>query len=336
MAVAKAHEAMGFVSGRRKRPACILIHGADRGGVFDLCRQLAEKVTDGSNELDVIRLQDAQKDRLYTEVFSLSMFGGTQVVWLSASGDSVAAILEPVLASQESGSLIIIDSDALTKSSKLRKLCEADPRAVSIAIYEESAAELRGRLSARIKDAGANIADEALDRLVDVVARERAAANGEVDKLVLYARGQNLIGVEDVEAVCGDGHEASLDDMMDAVFDGSMVDVDRFGAMIEQAGSRNALSVALAAVGKLQSMAVQVAHGQSPDGVAKALANAVFFKRQARVSKQLRLWSLRGLLEAEEKIGAAILQTRQNRKLESAITSRTLLAVSWLARSQAA
>ncbi len=335
MAIAKAQEAMSLVSGRRERPACILVHGADRGGVFDLCQRIAAKVTGGSNELDLIRLQDAQRDRLYTEVFSISMFGGTQAVWLSAVGDGAAAVLETILISDEKGSMIIIDCDALPKSSKLRKLCETHPRAVSIAIYEESAPELRSRLAGRIKEASMGITDEALDRLVDVTSRERAAASNEVDKLITYAHGQILVGVEDVDAVCGDSYEASLDDMMDAVLEGSMADAHRFGTMLEQAGSRNALGAALASIAKLQSLAAQVAQGQSADSVVKFPANAIFFKRQPRVAKQLRLWTLSALLDAQEKVGSAILQARQNRKLENAITGRALLAVSWLARSQA-
>lgn len=334
MAVAKAHEAMGLLSGKRERPACILVHGADRGGVFDLCRQLAAKVAGASSELGIIRLQDAQKDRLYTEVFSLSMFGGAQVVWLSAAGDGAAGVVELVLIAQEKGNLVVVDSDALPKSSKLRKLCESNPRAVSVAIYEESAAELRNRVSMKVREAGIRISDEALDRLVDLVSRERATANSEVEKLITYVHGKTVIGIEDVDAACGDSYEASLDDVMDAVFEGGMADADRFGSVIEQAGSRNVLGAALASVAKLQAMAVQVAQGQPPEGVVKSPANAVFFKRQPRLAKQLRLWTLDSLLEAEEKIGAAILQIRRNRKLESAITSRALLAVSWLARSQ--
>jgi DNA polymerase III subunit delta len=335
MTIAKPHEAMGLVSGRRERPACILVHGADRGAVFDLCRQLSVKASGGGADLDIIRLQEGQKDRLYAEVFSIPMFGGQHVIWLSAAGDGAAAAIESVLGSGQAGHLVIVDSDALPKSSKLRKLCEASPRAASIAIYEETAAEMRARLAARIAEQGMSIADDALGRLVEIASRERAAANREADKLIIYAHGQASIAIEDVDAVCGESFESSFDDMMDAVLEGSMEDADRFASVLEQAASRNVLGAALAALAKLQSLAAQVAQGQPAESIVKAPANAVFFKRQARVTRQLRLWPLAALLEAEEKIGSAILQARRHRRLESAITGRALLAVSWSARGRA-
>jgi DNA polymerase III subunit delta len=336
MATARAHEALGLVSGRRERLACILVHASDRGGAVDLCRELAIKITGGGGDMNVIRLREADKDRLYAEVFSISMFGGEQVVWLSAAGDGVAPVLEQILTSTERGNLILIDSDALPKSSKLRKLCEASPRAVTVPLYEETTVELRIRLSARLSSAGLSIADDAMEHLLQVVARERAAGTAEIEKLITYAHGKSSVMLEDVIAICGDSYEASADDILDAVFEGSMADADRFSTIFEQASSRSALAAALAYAAKLETLAAQVEQGQSPDAVARSPANGIFFKRQQRVARQLRLWTLPALLEAEQKIGAAILQARQERDLEAAITSRTLLAVGWLARSQSA
>jgi DNA polymerase III subunit delta len=334
MAVAKPHELSGLLSGRREMPACILIHGSDRGAVFDLCQSVIAKVTGGKSELDVIRLSEAQRDRLYTEFSSLSMFGGRQVIWFAASGDNSVKAFEPILDSNSPGNLVLIDSDSLTKASKLRKLCEGSPRAVSIAIYEESAHELRMRLGQRIKEAGFAIADEAMELLMELVSHERSVGNSEVEKLALYAHGKETIDADDVRAVCGDGYDASMDDLLDSVFEGNMADADRFAAILDMSGSGNVLGSALTHVTRLQTMAGQMAKGQSPDHVVKLPANGIFFRRQPAVSHQLKLWSLELLLEAQDKIASGILQTRRQRELESAITSRTLLAVSWLARNQ--
>jgi DNA polymerase III subunit delta len=334
MAVAKPHELNGLLSGRRELPACILIHGSDRGAVFDLCQSVIAKVTGGKSELDVVRLTEAQRDRLYTEFSSISMFGGKQVVWLAASGDNSAKTLEPILESETQGNLILIDSDSLTKASKLRKLCEASPRAVSIAIYEESVHELRRRLGQRIKEAGFAITEEAMELLMELVSHERSVGNSEVEKLTLYAHGKTSIDVDDVRAACGDSYDASTDDLLDSVFEGNMADADRFASILDMSGQGNILGSALGHVSRLQAMAGQMAKGQSPDQIVRLPANGIFFRRQTAVSHQLRLWSMELLLEAEDKIASGILQTRRQRELESAITSRTLLAVSWLARNQ--
>jgi DNA polymerase III subunit delta len=336
MAVVKPQDVLGLVSGRREPPAVLLIHGADRSAVFDLCKSILAKLTVGGNDLSVSRLTDAQRDRLYTEVFSASMFGGRQAVWLSASGDASVAAVEQVLAAAERGNPLVIDSDGLAKSSRLRKLCEASDLAVAVAVYEESLHELRERIGRIIREAGLAIEPDAMALLLDLASRERGVAASEVEKLVTYAAGRTAIAVDDIRAISGDMHEATLDELLDAVFEGDMVSAERFALALDASGGRNILSSALTHAARLEVLALQVTQGQSPESVVKAPANAIFFKRQPAVARELRLWSLERLLEAEGKIAAGILQARRNRELESAIVNRTLLAVSWLARSQSA
>ena len=56
------------------------------------------------------------------------------------------------------------------------------------------------------------------------------------------------------------------------------------------------------------------------------------FKRRASISMQLRTWDIDTLLNAEERICAAILQTRQHPDLDEALVSRALLALGRSAR----
>jgi DNA polymerase III subunit delta len=336
MSVAKPPELMSRVSRRGEPPAVILIHGADRSAVFDLSRSVLAKLTGGSNDLNVTRLSEAQRDRLYTEVFSASMFGGKQAVWLSAAGDAAAAAVEQILSATGRGNPLVIDSDSLAKSSRLRKLCEASDHALSVAVYEESLHELRERIARLIRDAGLAIEPDAMALILDLASSERGVAVSEVEKLVTYAAGQPVITADDIRAISGDVHDATLDELLDAVFEGNLASAERFALALDESGARNVLGSALGHAARLESLALQVLQGQSPESVVKVPANAIFFKRQPAIARELRLWSLERLLEAEGKIAAGILQARRNRELESAIVNRTLLAVSWLARSHAA
>jgi hypothetical protein len=94
--------------------------------------------------------------------------------------------------------------------------------------------------------------------------------------------------------------------------------------------------MALGHVARLQSMAIQVQQGQSLSEVVSAPRNNVFFKRKGSISRQLQLWPLESLIEAEDRIAEAILAGRRAPGLEDSFASRTLLALSWQARSQAA
>lgn len=61
MAVVKATELFGLLSSPRKMPAAILVHGADRSAVYDLCQSIVKRVIGSSDEtLSVSRITEAQ------------------------------------------------------------------------------------------------------------------------------------------------------------------------------------------------------------------------------------------------------------------------------------
>ena len=335
MSVVKAVDLVGLISNSKTSPVAVLVHGADRSAVYELCKQVVRKVTGSADDaMSIVRLTEQQiiasRERLYEEFASVSMFGDKQVVWVSDAGDSVVKVLEPILGGDTRGNLIIIDSESLAKTSKLRKLCEASPQCASVALYEESAQELRTRLQRQIKAAGLSISEDAMHKLLEFISFERAVGESETQKLIIYCHSQAEIGLEDVEAICGDTSEASNDDLVDAVFGGNLGDTDRFGASLS--GGRSSLSLALQHVVKLQAMATQMVQGVSIDGVVNAPRFGIFFKRRSAISAQLKIWDIDSLLSAEEKICNAVLQTRQHPDLDEAIVSRTLLALSRSAR----
>ena len=339
MAVVKASELISHLSNPKRAPRAILVHGADRSAVYELCQRVTKKVIESGDEtLNVSRLTEAQvtssPGRLFEEFSSISMFGGNRVIWVSAAGDNLAKSLDPILVNEAGGNLILIDSEALAKTSRLRKLFETHPLAASVALYEESPQELRLRLERLIKSSGLAIDEEAMLRLLEFMSFERAVAESETQKLITYCQGQSTISVEDVQAVCGDTSDASMDDLVDAVFEGSLNDVDRYVMSVSASASagRGTLSAVLQHIVKLQGMATQIAQGSSIDSVVHAPRFGIFFKRRASISSQLRTWDIDALLNAEEKICNAILQTRQLPDLDDTIISRTLLALGRSAR----
>jgi DNA polymerase III subunit delta len=339
MAVVKATELIGQLSNPKKAPRAILVHGADRSAVYEICQRVVKKIIDSGDEtLNLSRLTEAQvtgsPGRLFDEFSSISMFGGNRVIWVSAAGENLAKSVEPILASDTGGNLILIDAEALSKSSRLRKLFEAHPHAASVALYEESPQELRLRLERLIKSSGLEIDEEAMLRLLEFMSFERAVAESETEKLITYCQGQAIISVEDVQSICGDTSDASMDDLVDAVFEGKLSDVDRYVMSVGASASagRGTLSAVLQHIVKLQGMASQIGQGSTIDSVVHAPRFGIFFKRRASISMQLRTWDIDSLLNAEEKICAAILQTRQHPDLDEALVSRALLALGRSAR----
>ena len=59
MAVVKATELIALLSNSRKAPGAILIHGADRSAVYELCQRVVKKFTNSGDEtLNLSRLTE--------------------------------------------------------------------------------------------------------------------------------------------------------------------------------------------------------------------------------------------------------------------------------------
>ena len=174
----------------------------------------------------------------------------------------------------------MLDAEALSKNSRLRKLFEANSRAVSVALYEESPQELRFRLERLIKASSLAINEEAMLRLLEFMSFERAVAESETLKLITYCQGLDSISVEDVQAICGDTSDASMDDLVDAVFEGNLGAVDRYVMSVGASASagRGTLSAVLQHIVKLQGMATQIGQGSSIDSACMHPALASFSK----------------------------------------------------------
>jgi DNA polymerase III subunit delta len=294
MAVAKSLELLGILSGKTS-PLAILIHGNDRSAVFDLCKQCLKKITGSTDDpLSVTLLTEAQvvssRECLYGAVGTVSMFGDKHAVWISDGGDSLVKVLEALLGESTLGNPIIVDSESLSKTSKLRKLFEANAKCVSVALYEESAQELRTRLAKQIKSGGFRITDDAMQKLMEFISFERAIGESETQKLMLYCHGQTTIGIEDVEAICGDTSETSSDDLVDAVFGGNLADTDRFASATS--GGRSNLSLVLIHVVKLQAMATQLAQNRRSKTLwaPRVLASSSSADQPSRLSSKYGRW----------------------------------------------
>ncbi|RUV27692.1 DNA polymerase III subunit delta, partial [Mesorhizobium sp. M7A.F.Ca.MR.148.00.0.0] len=68
-----------------------------------------------------------------------------------------------------------------------------------------------------LSKAGMSMTMEARQALRRNLGGDRLASRGEIEKLVLYAHGQNEIGLEEVKAMSGDVSGASFDDAVDAL-----------------------------------------------------------------------------------------------------------------------
>ncbi|QIG48198.1 DNA polymerase III subunit delta [Nordella sp. HKS 07] len=317
----------------------VLIYGPDAGTVRERARQLVISIAGSIDDpFAVIRLDDSDlagdPARLVDETQALSFGGGRRVVWVENAGSAFAKAV-PLLVADRPGNLVVAEAGVLAKTAALRSLFEPAAHLWIVPCYEDSEVDLE-RLIVEELDAKDLATDlEVRQALIDLLGADRRMSRQELAKLALYCHGRTRVTLADVEAVCGDVADLSVDDLLNAVFDGALADADEAFMRLRDSGQSGAGLLAMAAnhAARLTRLRVDVERGKSPEMAVRQARPPIFYKQQPVLQRQVALWDGESLLAASEMIGRATRDTRTTilSALNDQITHRAFLSLARLA-----
>ncbi len=340
MTILKASEIGRFISRPDAAIKALLIYGPDTGAVSECARKIVQAIAGALDDpFTVIRLTDQilteDPDRLADEGQAISMIGGRRVVWITGAGNGFHKAAARYLEVAETDSLIVAEAGELAKSSKLRGFFEAAHNAVAVPCYQDTPQSLHDLVSRVLADHNLSIEPDAHHRLCEILGSDRLVSLSELEKLALYCTGQAAVGLDDVNAVCGDTSQHSIDDMIDAIFVGEAGTACSHFSRLSDSGvtATRLLSLTAQHVARLQGLSLAVKTGRGANAAVKSARPPVFIRRQSSFVRQLTLWQTAELESAEQTLQAAIAQTRRFPALEPEISERALLSLARNAQS---
>lgn len=271
-----------------------LFHGADEAGAADLARQLAATMPDAERvDLDGATLKK-NPGLLADEAASPSLFGDARLIRATVGEESLEA-LQLLLDAQRTGSPVIALAPSVKASARIVKLALDSPRAVAVASYEPSPADLDKLVAAMLAAQGLRPAPGLARRLADAAAGDRAVIAREVDKLALYLdaaperpHDAALADLDAIGAEWGEGEQAAA---VDALIEGKPAELGAGLARLDEGGASpipwlRALQRRLIALGEMRAA---IDRGEPADAVMKR--HRVFFRDEAKVTRDLRRWT---------------------------------------------
>lgn len=346
MILAKRPEVDRFLKSPDAGIRAAVIHGKDRSGVAEradiLCRAITPDLNDPFN-VTVLTESDIDGDeaRLEEALTALSMIGGRRLVRIRLSSEKAAVdkLLAAALKMHADGgynpdAMLVIEAGALGRDSGLRKAAEASKGAAAIACYEDETGDVARMVREALEADKVGLTRDALDRFVSRLPRERGLMRQEIERLALYVGpgSGRTIDVEELEAHLGVEPDASLQDAALQAFGGRPAPA--------QAGLRRALAEGESAVmavrqaaihlGKLRRINVLQASGAGAKEAAKAAG--VFWKQEAEMLRQARVWRLEALDQVQDSVNVADLATKTTGLPEHLIAERLLLEIAARAR----
>ena len=286
-----------------------LFHGADEAGAADLARRLALTLPDAEHvDLDGATLRK-NPGRLADEAASPSLFGDARLIRAAPIGEESLDALALLLDADRGGSPVVAVAPGVKASARIVKLATDSPRAVAIACYEPSPADLERLTAAMLADHGLRAASGLARRIAEAGSGDRAVIAREVEKLALFldaaAERPHDATLADLDAIGADFGEAEQAAAVDALIEGRPDTLGAGLARLDEGGASpipwlRALQRRLIALG---DMRIAIDRGEPVADVMKR--NRVFWRETDRVARNLRRWSPAMIATALARVRAA-------------------------------
>jgi DNA polymerase-3 subunit delta len=345
MVAVKAADVDAFVARPDPVRRVVLVFGPDAGLIGERVRAvLAASVDDMSDPFALARLNGeelaAEPTRLVEEALTMPLFGGRRAVWVKAGSRNIApaveALLDDPLFAAARECRVVIEAGDLRRNAPLRVLCERAKNAAALPCYADSERDRARLIDDEMRAAGLSLAPDARAVLIPLLGGDRAASRSEIQKLALYARGRDQVGVEDVAAVVSDASALAIEDIVDAAFAGrpGELEIQLGKARVAGTTAGSILFNAQRQLAQLHKWRTAIEQGR-PFSL-EAVQPPLPFRRRPLVEAALKTWSATRLATAMAELAEAVLQSRLNPALADTIAERALLAIAANGRRSAA
>ena len=337
MAQKKSNEVDDWLARADPAMAIVLVYGPDRGLVSERAKLFASKTgLDLDDPFAVVKLDagevESDPGRLIDEATTVSMFGGRRLIWLRNAGThkGTADALKVLAEKPPQDAIVLVEAGDLKKNALLRTLVESAKSAMALPCYADESRSIDRLLDQELQAANMTITLEARQVLKLQVGGDRLASRGEIQKLILYCDGQTTIEIDDVAASLGDVASVSADQVVDAMLQGKLGDMDAKMQRALSAGNAPFLLLSTT-MRQFQSLSIlradMEASGRNAATVVAGARPPVFFARRAMVENALMRWTNEALAQALDRLQQTVLLTRRRPELAIGLTRQTLLAL---------
>ena len=341
MAKLSANRSNGYIAKPDSQHIAILLYGPDPTLTADRREALVKSLM-GSDD-DPFRLARPSADAvkkdpasLSDECNAISFGGGDRVIVLAGATDALTPAIKSAIDQMTGGATLIVTAEALSGSSKLRKLIEGDDRAMALPFYPAEGPALEGEVTVVLRTLGAPpLDDDAARALGDAL---QGVGHGEAmrfaEVLALAAIDNETITAEDVVNCAPPAAEADFEAGIQAVTQGRPRDLpdlfDRFEAQAASLpGLVRVLTLHMARLHRAQAL---MADGMDAQTAMGKLRPPVFWKTRDSFAAQLRAWPRAGVEDAFAQLSGLEGTLRSGSAIpERALIERTLMRIAMTA-----
>ena len=313
-----------------------LVCGSDAGLVSERCAQIVKVFKNlETSHLEVVKFEG---DKLSTpdgslrdEALALSLFGERRLIWVRSGAKNLTKAVTELLASEKIEARVLIESGHLKSDSGLKKLCSRSSRVAVIECWPDGERDISALIDGEFRRAGIKLSDEGKALLLSALGGDRLLSRSEIDKIILYAHGMNLVDVKHVSEIVSDAASWGFDDVVFAAFDGDRSGIgEKIQVALNHADATALLSMALLHGLNLLEAKVEIERGVNAASAAERFPR-LFGPRRASVLRQLNRWSSDHLLAQIQRLQESMTQVRKEPRLQNENVSRAYMSIAFSA-----
>ncbi len=205
---------------------------------------------------------------------------------------------------------MIATGPGVSAKSRLIKLVDAAPNALASIHYELDAGKIDQVAAQIARELHLKLAGPVARKMCEMVGSDRQIIRRELEKIATFLdaspESPAEVTVETLGVLGAETHEEDVNRCIDVALGGATQDLAPMLVALE-ATALNEIRLVRAMGNRVRTIAKlrpQVDRGRGASEVARDRANAVFFKEQASVARQLAIWDANGVVRLIDRLQA--------------------------------
>lgn len=283
----------------------VLLYGPDSG----LARERAQRIKTavlGANPdpMAFVEIEEsallADPARLADEILAINMMAPKRMILLRNVGDKVTGIIREASEHLHKDAYLVVLAEELTTRSTLRSWFEGEAHCVALACYQDEVRDVQEIIRKTMSAAGIDLSRSVSDYLAQQLGNDRYVTRQELEKIVLFAGDSKQLSLEDAQSLVDYNRETGLDDIVNAVADKNLPNLDKVVQSQLREGTQPIayLRSLMRYFNRLYFIRSQMAAGKDMESVISGLKPKVFYKQEQSLRRHVMQWELQQTAKA--------------------------------------
>ena len=298
--ILKEHEIKGVFNDQNTN-MIFLVYGPNEGLIRNIVQKLSVFFRGNETAEEIILSAtsiDEEPNKLMDEIQTFSMFSNKKIIHIDMIKDKNTGIVEDLQKVDFENVIIILKSDNLVKSSKLRKIFDASKNIFSIPCYEDDTKSIVNLVQNFIQNSDLKLNREVKNYLVQFLGNDRSVNQSELEKIYLYQKNrEEELSLKEVKIILNDSASTNLNKVNESIMYGKTKTASKIIHKIFSEGT-NSIAIIRSLTNymlRIQQTKIEIKKHKSFEEAIKILKPPLFWKDKENFQNHCNAWSLKDI-----------------------------------------